>query len=133
MTLSKHYSCEGSINPFSYICDVCGLSIASNTVCGEECILIYIKDGVEIERIEGEYDGFGGVFTDKKGETYSLERERSFWKTPREEIDDAYESWEDSTGICAFHKKCYHSDVVLVKSQPDPLDGYGLYDRIGKK
>lgn len=45
---------------FSYICPVCGLSIRE----GEKCVLIHKREGKEVGRTTGTYDGYGGVEED---------------------------------------------------------------------
>lgn len=52
---------------FGYICPICKKSIRS----GEKCVLIHKRNGVEIGRTEGRYNGYGGVEEDRvfRGET----------------------------------------------------------------
>lgn len=45
---------------FSYICSCCGKNIR----IGEKCVLIHIRDGKELGRTEGHYNGYGGVEED---------------------------------------------------------------------
>ena len=45
---------------FSYICPVCKTNIRT----GEKCVLIHKRDGKEIGRTRGHYDGYGGVEED---------------------------------------------------------------------
>lgn len=42
---------------YSYICPVCGTGIRK----GEKCILVHRRNGKEIGRAEGAYDGRGGI------------------------------------------------------------------------
>ena len=42
---------------FGYICPVCGKNIRA----GESCLLIHKRDGRELGRTTGHYDGYGGV------------------------------------------------------------------------
>ena len=52
---------------FGYICPICGENIRN----GERCILIHKRNGIEIGRTEGHYNGYGGVEEDAifRGET----------------------------------------------------------------
>lgn len=121
---------------FSFICTCCGKPIKTNTVVGQEAILIYFRDGVEVERLQGDYDGFGGVFTDKeqvddKGKKigFALERKRAFWKTQWSEIfNDHNDFLSGNSGICAIHKKCFTEDIMITKSEYDERGGYGYYE-----
>lgn len=45
---------------FGYICPVCGKNIRA----GESCLLIHKRDGRELGRTTGHYDGYGGVEED---------------------------------------------------------------------
>lgn len=45
---------------FSYICPVCKINIRT----GEKCVLIHKRDGKEIGRTRGHYNGYGGVEED---------------------------------------------------------------------
>lgn len=135
--MQNPYNKENSILQFSFLCSVCGKPIKTNTVVGDRCILIYFKNDIEVERLEGDYNGFGGVFTDKeqvddKGKRigFALERKKDFWKTSWDEILENHNDFlNQSSGICAIHKKCLNvEDLHISKSEYDERGGYGFYE-----
>lgn len=125
---------DKTIHPFSFICTICGQPIMSNTVTGEKCRLMYIKNNEIKEEIRGDYDCFGGVFTDEpsqKDGSYNLERKRLFWETDWNEIHSSIlDVFNDEDGICAVHENCItdiQDKFVPSISETDPDDGSGLY------
>ena len=47
---------------FGYICKGCGTPINGNCFSGgEKCVMIHVRHGIEIGRIEGHYDEYGRV------------------------------------------------------------------------
>ena len=51
---------------FGYICKGCGTSIRGDCFKGgEKCVMIHVRHGVEIGRVEGHYDEYGRVFEEK--------------------------------------------------------------------
>jgi len=107
---------------FSYMCQVCGNPIVSDSERGQKCILYLLKDGKVIEKMEGEYDSYGRVF-DENGE--SIE-----WDTPWGEIVELHFNHKNNDGIAAFHYNCYkkfdHIDPQTI-SDDDPEQGWGSF------
>lgn len=51
---------------FGYICKGCGSNIRGEAVLGgEKCVLIHVRHGKELGRVEGHYNEFGGVIEQK--------------------------------------------------------------------
>ena len=47
---------------FGYICKECGTSIRGNCFTGgEKCVMIHVRHGKEMGRVEGHYDEYGRV------------------------------------------------------------------------
>ena len=47
---------------FGYMCKGCGTSIRGNCFDGgEKCVMIHVRHGIEIGRVEGHYDEYGRV------------------------------------------------------------------------
>jgi hypothetical protein len=47
---------------FGYICRGCGKNIRGDCyIGGEKCVMIHIRNGVELGRVEGRYNEYGGV------------------------------------------------------------------------
>ncbi len=94
---------------------------------------MYIRDELIIEELSGDYDGFGGVFTDRasvKDGTYELERKRKFWETDWNEIHSSIlDVFDESNGICAVHEKCINEteNFKIKISDLDQDDGAGLW------
>lgn len=117
-----YFSRNETHKQFSFMCCVCGKPILSNAVDGQDCILVFVQDGTEVERLEGKYNGFGGVFIDDKCD---LERKQAFWKTDWALIQEKIDDWMDeSSGISASHKWCFDGSITI--SQQDTDDGWGL-------
>lgn len=52
---------------FGYICKGCGTSINGNALSGgEKCVMIHVRNGMEIGRVEGHYDEYGRVIEQER-------------------------------------------------------------------
>lgn len=80
---------------FSYICVGCGTGIRHNGLRGELAILKHIRHGIEIETIQGEYNGYGAVVG-------------ADWKDSRQMLQSVW-GLEDSI-MC--NKKYYKDQLV---------------------
>lgn len=109
---------------FSFLCKKCGRSILSNSFGGQECKLFLLADGKVIEKLEGEYDSYGGVFIDDtQDETvkHDLRLSRKF--TFNNVFKLHASSITEANGIAAYHSKCYSGDVPKSRSEVDPNQG----------
>lgn len=124
---------------FSFLCKVCGEPINSDSIRGQEVILFALKDGKVIQKMEGEYDSYGRVFSSEilKGEL----RNSIEWENPNPDdpcsADDAWGRvcdlmFSDNTGdgIAAIHKDCMKEGVEMIpttRSENDPNQGWGSF------
>lgn len=111
---------------FSYKCNICGEAINSDSFTGELCKLVLIKNGEEIESLQGQYNSQGTVFLPGLKESLS-------WKSlSQESINDLINNDNINDGIVAYHLNCLENVITLpkqlVKSEYDLGEGNDLYD-----
>ena len=72
---------------FGYICKGCGTSIRGNCFTGgEKCVMIHVRHGEEMGRVEGHYDEYGRVI-----EQENLENEDLVFRGEGEGINSHHE------------------------------------------
>lgn len=106
---------------FSFLCKGCGEPINSDSFRGERCILMLIKDGIILERMNGEYDSYGRVF-DENGK--SIKWESMKWG----DIVTLMFHRNSNNGIIAYHEDCYDPNGPLFRSDDDPNQGWGDFE-----
>lgn len=116
---------------FSFLCNVCGRPINSDSFSGENARLKLIKDGKVLEEMQGPYDSYGRVFSDEKDPAdKTLTSESSFeWKLDWGECCDLMFDNNPNNGLAAAHVACIHGDdYPLENSKGDPDQGWGRYN-----
>jgi len=103
---------------FSFLCQVCGKAILSNSFQGEKVRLFLLKDGKIIERMEGEYDSYGKVFTPEQKNSLN-------WRLDWRDVCDLMFSEDKSNGIAAIHSRCSTTLLPTIRSEDDPNQGWG--------
>ena len=101
---------------FSFICQVCGQPILSNSFRGERVRLFLLENGKIIEEMEGEYDSYGRVFDDNS--------ESIKWTNEWNKVCDLMFNPKKENGIAAIHTKCSKTLIPTVKSNSDPNQGW---------
>ena len=130
---------------FSFLCQKCGKGIQSTSFSGQQTILVLLKDGKEIQRMDGEYDSYGRVFIDgsQRSDVKHDLRESVQWKSPVDPNIDPDDAWGDvcdlmfdsntRNGIAAVHKKCLGPNEEFSptnRSESDPNQGWGEDDEL---
>ena len=126
---------------FSYLCKECGKGIRSAGVDGDECIIFLLSDGQAIEKMEGRYNSYGGVFEYKGKHEYFLHAKISSnpntserrdlngsfeWKHSKwEHLIDMHFNKNPSDGFAAYHKECFDGVLPTTQSGDDPNQGWG--------
>jgi hypothetical protein len=105
---------------FGYICKGCGTPINGDCFSGgEKCVLIHVRHGEEIGRVEGHYDEYGRVA--EQAALPEAERYRGDSDGPNGhseicksefELDDSYECLRGSR-IYKAREQTYHRYIVL--------------------
>jgi len=104
---------------FSFMCKKCGQPINSSSFRGERASLFLLKDGIIIERMEGEYDSYGRVF-DQEGTSIEWSKEWS-------DVCDLMFNKDKGNGIAAFHTGCFDDVEPTERSEDDPDQGWGSF------
>lgn len=106
---------------FSYLCQICGKPINSDSERGQMCNLFLLRNGKVVEAMEGEYDSYGRVF-DEEGNSIK-------WNTPWNDVVDLHFSSNIGNGIAAFHHNCFKgiNQIPSQRSQDDPEQGWGSF------
>ena len=97
---------------FGYICKECGTSIRGNCFTGgEKCVMIHVRHGKEMGRVEGHYDEYGRVI-----EQEGLDEEIRFRGDGRginghREICNSEFNMEDSYENIVY-KRVYNGKVI---------------------
>lgn len=104
---------------FSYLCQVCGKPIRSDSERGQPATLFLLRNGKVLEAMEGEYDSYGRVF-DEKGESIKWDYEWS-------KAVDLHYSRDLGNGFAAFHRHCFNhiNRIPEIRSKDDPDQGWG--------
>jgi len=105
---------------FSWICDICGNSIKSDSFQGEPCRLTLLKEGEVVQVMEGPYNSYGQVFNE--------DRSAVQWDMDWGDVCDLIFSDDISSGIAAAHTRCieHQGDYEpTVQSEDDPDQGWG--------
>jgi hypothetical protein len=102
---------------FSFKCKECGKPILSNSFRGQKVKLFLLKDSKVIEKMEGEYDSYGRVFTK------SLKKSK-MWKLSWDSVCELMFDNNLTNGIAAIHSKCF-VELPTRRSEDDPDQGWG--------
>ena len=102
---------------FSYICKECGKPILSDSFSGQKVKLFLLENGRIKQKMEGQYNSYGRVFTENLENSVEWEGD---WG---DIITDHFGS-NSSEGIAAIHTECYKQDPTT-KSEDDPNQGWG--------
>ena len=112
---------------FSFICKECGKPILSNSFTGQKTWLFLLREGHVVEKMEGEYDSYGGVFAPDSSSSVK-------WTMPWSRFDAGEEeehvcslmfSKNLQNGIAAVHSKCFKGEIPTTRSEDDPNQGWG--------
>lgn len=109
---------------FGYICKGCGTPI--NGDCfngGEKCVLIHVRKGKELGRVEGHYDEYGRVIEQKGLPEVDKFRGDSDGINGHLEICSSEFSCGEDSGIVAWHYKCYEKATEIQKNNLTPSEG----------
>jgi hypothetical protein len=131
----KQFACDDSktnrrrvMGCFSYKCKECGEPINSDSFSGEMVKLFLLKDGKVIEKMEGPYDSYGGVFTIEKDDhnnlIYNIDTTIS-WKMDWGDVCDIMDTDDKSEGVAAIHSACYRGVDPIDVSEFDANQGWG--------
>jgi len=104
---------------FSYVCQICGDPVNSDSFSGEHVKLFLLKEGKVIEKLSGQYDSYGRVFDENMK---SIE-----WKMDWTDVCDLEFSKDKSNGIAAIHTDCFDGTIPIERSESDPDQGWGEY------
>ena len=106
---------------FSFLCNLCGRPIKSDSFRGQRCHLFLLDGGRIIDAMNGEYDSYGRVF-DENGESI-------YWRKPWTEVCDLMFNSNISSGIAAYHEYCMEvvRDIPYLQSEDDPDQGWGEF------
>lgn len=124
---------------FSYICQGCGTSIRNGFKGienfdtykgGEKCILIHIREGVELGRVEGRYDGYGSVVGENLLTGFRNDDPTDINSCDEIHKSSYYYGSSSNSGIAAWHSVCYHRSKdhewdYMYPSDNDPEQGCG--------
>ena len=124
---------------FSFLCKKCGNGIRSDSFDGDECIIFLLSDGQVIEKMEGRYDSYGGVFTEGGKYKYLLHVNINSKKVSDDGKGLRFEwkhgMWENlinmhfnenrGDGFAAYHKRCFDGILPTTQSGDDPNQGWG--------
>ena len=100
---------------FSGICRECGENVKSNAFSsGDKVRLFLLRGGYVLEKLVGEYNGYGEVFGKK-------------WRRPWEHVCRLMASKNNSDGIAYIHEQCYKYEPTL-RSERDPDQGMQSLD-----
>lgn len=116
---------------FGYICKGCNTPINGN--CwhgGENCVLIHVRNGKELGRVEGHYDEYGRVIEQKDMNEDEKFRGNSNGINGHSEICNSQFSFGEDSGVAAWHHKCYEEasneeQNDLTPSEGDPDQSWG--------
>ena len=106
---------------FSYICKKCGKPVNSTSFDGEWTHIFYIRDGVPIEHMYGEYDSYGRVF---KGENNPGSYD---WDVDWSKAVGIHFNKSKKDGFAVIHGACFKGilDTPHTISDDDPDQGWG--------
>lgn len=103
---------------FSYLCKGCNEALLSSSFTGDHSILFLLKEGEVIQSMRGRYDSYGRVLKNEKEESY-------MWDIGWSSVCDLMFNGNESSGIAAFHTKCYNGEEPTIESEGDPNQGWG--------
>lgn len=116
---------------FGYICKGCGTQIVGDCFTGgENCLMIHVRKGKELGKVDGHYDEYGRVI-----EQEGLPEEQKFRGdydgiNGHSEICDSEFSNDKTSGIVAWHLTCYNNatdeqkkDLIPSKNDTDQSCG----------
>lgn len=114
---------------FSFICQISGEPILSNSFSGDAVHLFLLENGKVIEHMFGNYDSYGRVFSDEPNTAASslLDYESYEWRTDWGTIVDWMCGDNPEYGIAAILEPYWKEGDAYptVKSSDDPHQGWG--------
>lgn len=103
---------------FSFICHECGKGIESSSFSGQECRLFLLVNGNVVQRMKGQYDSYGRVFTK------NLKSSKK-WKMEWGKVCNLIFNSNEGDGIAAVHEDCFTGVIPKIQSDSDPNQGWG--------
>lgn len=114
---------------FSYKCKKSGKAVLSSSFQGSAVHLFLLKDGKVIEKMHGNYDSYGRVFSDvKKDDDDSHTKFTSFkWGMPWGDVCMLESKYDKSNGIAAILATEWKEGdpYPTERSENDPNQGWG--------
>ncbi len=122
---------------FSFMCQKCGKPILSDSFSGQPVELFLLENGIVVDKMGGQYDSYGRVFTEDLKDSIQWKR---YWTYGYPEtVEDPHSTpacdlLNDSSlsnGIAAIHTSCYSGEIPTESSPQDPNQGWGSEDDDG--
>jgi len=112
---------------FSFICKKSKEAVLSSSFGGDKVHLFLLKDGKVIEKMYGNYDSYGRVFSAvKEDDDTSLCETTSFkWNLPWSKVCDLMFNPDPSNGIAAVLDEYFDGEIPTERSDDDPNQGWG--------
>jgi len=116
------------------MCKKCGKPILSNSCSGQSVELFLLEYGEVIDRMSGEYDSYGRVFTKDRKDSVKWNRQ---WGDGQPDDDESNITpsvcslmcdFDVDSGIAAIHTKCFDGKIPSTFSENDPNQGWGTED-----
>lgn len=109
---------------FSFLCKESGKPALSTSFDGSPCYMFLLKDGVVLEEMHGNYDSYGGVFSN--GLTENSDLRQSFeWEMDWGDVCSLMHSDKSDCGIAIVLSEFYKGNPPDEKSPRDPNQGWG--------
>jgi hypothetical protein len=115
---------------FSFKCKVTKEAVLSSSFDGDAVHLFLLKDGKVIEKMYGNYDSYGRVFSAvKEDDDTSMTEFSSYkWNLPWGEVCDLMFDNDTSNGIAAVLDEVFTGEIPTTRSEDDPNQGWGDED-----
>ena len=107
---------------FSYLCNICGEPILSDSFNGELVVLFRVRDGVLVEAMAGPYDSYGRCFKEDLLESYQ-------WIEEWNKMCNVHLDPTTTDGEVAVHQRCLLRYFPFISSDRDPEQGWGYNNK----